>query len=101
MSSSRRSNFLTATLILALLVMGYLWYSYVQSRPPSAVTSVGPASEVGQEFLVLLKTLETLKLDLSFFSAPAFQSLKTGGALPPLPQETASRGRSNPFAPLK
>ncbi len=94
-----RNNILTMIFILIVLGLGYMWYSYLKSRPSSSLRSVSSALPAeGKEFLALLKTLESLKLDLSFFQDPAFQSLKE--VQEPLPAPS-SRGRLNPFLPIK
>ena len=94
-----RTNILTTVFILIVLALGYIWYSYLKSRPTVLVRSVSsalPAEE--KEFLTLLKTLESIKLDTSLFQDSVFQNLKEGATLPETP---AARGRLSPFLPIK
>ena len=94
-----RTNILTTIFILIILVLGYIWYSYLRSRPTTLVRSVSSALPAqGKEFLTLLKTLESIKLDTSLLQDAAFQNLKEGAVLPEPP---SARGRLNPFLPIK
>jgi hypothetical protein len=92
-----RSNIFTGILIIVLIALAYLWYSYLQNRPDASVSSVTPnVSEESRQLLVLLQVLEDTKIDISLFQNPLFSNLKEGISLPDFPP----RGRVNPFRPL-
>ncbi|MDP3784950.1 MAG: hypothetical protein Q8R12_02635 [bacterium] len=94
-----RTNILTTIFILIILILGYVWYSYIRSRPATLVRSVSSTLPVhGKEFLTLLKTLESIKLDTSLLQEATFQNLKEG---PSLPETPSARGRLNPFLPIR
>ena len=101
-SRSFRDNILTIILILALLGIGYVWYSYLGSRPTGdglVGSSIPPTqSEETTQFLALLSILEKTNIDTAFFSDPLFKSLGEKVELPPIP---SVMGRPNPFAPFR
>lgn len=65
-----------------------------QSAPTQASTSGAP---VGQDFLTLLLSVQSIRLDDSIFKSKAFESLQDFNR--PIPPDT-NPGRPNPFAPL-
>lgn len=98
---SFRNNALAIIFVLILIVIGYIWYSYFQSKPGALVEGSGASlagTEGSSEFLALLAILEKLTIDTSFFEDPLFRGLGEKTELPPLPSLI---GRANPFAPLK
>ena len=60
-------------------------------------TNVRGEASVVREFLLLLETLNNLRLDTAIFSDRVFKSLRDESVA--LPHEPS--GRKNPFAPLK
>ena len=97
-----KQTVLVLILILALAVVGYVWYAYFQSAPE---TVTEPAITHGSKTLLdrvgALRRLKNLRLDTSVFQDPLFQTLETA----PASQELVSggegeRGRINPFTPF-
>ena len=100
-SRSSRDNILAVIFVVILIVLGYIWYSYFQSKSGPLVKGNNiPAAggEGSSEFLALLAILEKLTIDTSFFEDPLFRGLGEKTELPPLPSLI---GRANPFEPLK
>ena len=96
-----RDNALAIIFFLILVAVGYIWYSYFQSKPGALVEGEsGRAARVegSSKFLALLAILEKLTIDASFFEDPLFRGLGEKTELPPLPPLI---GRQNPFAPRK
>jgi hypothetical protein len=77
------------------LLLGTLYFWWGSGDEPLLTTSQEP-SPVSQELLLTLTNLQTIKLDASIFSDPAFQSLSDYGVV--IPRQNV--GRRNPFAPL-
>ena len=105
--ATRRSNILTAVLIIVFLLIAYVWYSYYQSKPASQVRSVSGVSDkvASKELLALLNILQAAKIDLSFFQDPLFLGLEEPPALPPVSTPAGGggispSGRANPFLPF-
>ncbi|MBI2175217.1 MAG: hypothetical protein HYU35_00585 [Parcubacteria group bacterium] len=99
MKGSRKQNILVGALVLAILGLGVYWYLGRTGTPDVAVQSVGVNQTAPQDqFVALLASLSSLKLDTSFFQDPVFDRLVDFGARVSLP---SSRGRRNPFAPLQ
>lgn len=100
-----RTNVLSAILIIVLFATAYVWYSYIRSGSESAVapavsgTAAAP-NLASNEFLALLKKLETINIDASFFENPLFQKLQKTISLEDIgiPQP---KGQRNPFLPLR
>lgn len=93
-------SFFSIVLIAALLLgVTFFWFRYLASRPASPVTRVSEGAEVvgPQTLLSLLRSLEGLTLDVSFFDDPVFRSLQDFTPDIPIP---AVKGKANPFAPL-
>lgn len=92
------------TIIIAVVaVVLVIVYFYFQGSP-SNVSSSGSllsgaavsGSDVGSSELALLNQIQSLRIDTSVFSDPAFQSLQDYSVAIP----TENVGRPNPFAPL-
>ncbi len=111
--SPKIKNILIFTSIGLLLFLTYTYFikgnndSTVQGLTTSApVTPITPASGVGAvaspavagDFLSLLLSVKSIKLNVSIFSDPAFQSLQDSSILL-VPDGT--EGRLNPFAPFE
>lgn len=100
MKGSRKQNILVGMLVLAILGLGVYWYVGRTSTPDVAVQGVGVGGKQAasqDQFVTLLASLSSLKLDTSFFQDPVFDRLVNFGGQVSLP---SSRGRRNPFAPL-
>lgn len=100
-SRSFRDNVIMIIFVAVLLAIGYIWYSYFQSRPRVLVEGDAipvAGTQESSEFLALLAILEKLTIDTSFFEDPLFRQLGEKTELPPLPSLI---GRANPFEPLK
>lgn len=88
-------------LLVLILGLGFFAYSYLshtndaQDAVPLSDSSVLPQT-VGQDFIVLLNTLHSIKLDSTLFASPSFTSLHDSSVVVPLEPV----GRRNPFAPL-
>ncbi len=98
---SFRDNILTVLFVVILVAIGYMWYSYLSSRPQKLVGSSLETAAKMQEssrFLALLSVLEKLTIDDSFFEDPLFRGLGEKVELPPLPSVI---GRPNPFEATK
>lgn len=90
---NNKSIIIVAVLCLAGL---FVYFQYFTGAAPAPLTSAAPAPG-GANLLTALGNLQTVKLDNSLFSDPAFQSLADfGTTIPPQPI-----GRLNPFAPLQ
>lgn len=104
-------NIIILAVVIALGFAGYKMF-FVQKTPvgngglattsgvgATGTTSVAtPASgSVGQDFLSLLLSVQSIKLDDSIFKSKAFESLQDFNR--PIPPDT-NPGRPNPFAPL-
>lgn len=87
--------------VVVLLAVGFFVYSsFFKPDATSTLTAadVNPAqTAVEQELIALLLELRSIRLDLSLFDDPAFQSLSD------FSQELVSEpvGRPNPFLPLQ
>lgn len=99
MKKLNRQNIFIIVAILILIVTGYIWYRYLQSRPSELVSRGGEENIVpeARELLVLLKTLEKVEIDTAFFEDRVYKSLLD---LTPDISVPAIKGRTNPFAPL-
>jgi hypothetical protein len=83
---------------IVVVFLGLVIYLNFFAGGPSGelLSSTEQASPVSQELLVVLSSLNTIRLDDSIFRDPAFQSLTNFGV--ELPPENV--GRRNPFLPL-
>lgn len=96
MSSRTKKIIIVATLIIVLFFL----YSYLSHKNDNAdellADSSGLDSNIGNEFIALLAKIKAIKLDESFFTSAAFESLKDSRVtIDPQPA-----GRMNPFAPI-
>lgn len=93
------SKYKTIILVCVLVIVAFFAYSYFftgTSQPILSSSAPSANIAVDQNLITLLSTLNSIKLDPSIFSDPAFQSLQDfSQALVPQPV-----GRQNPFAPL-
>ena len=101
MSNNLRSTISIVLIAAALFGSAFIWYRFFTASPPAPV--VGLASngnaEVGSKsLLLLLESLESLKLDLGVLDAPLYKSLQDFTPNILLPE---TKGRTNPFAPLR
>lgn len=93
-------NIITLVIIIGIIIGGVWWYrtKYMpnDSDSGSSTMAVANASKVGQKTLALLNQLNTLNLDASIFTDPAYTGLQDYSVS--IPEQNA--GRLNPFAPL-
>ena len=101
-------NIIIFAVIAVALVLVYIFFipkasntASLISSPANSTTTPGVASgdtgAVAQDFLTLLLSVNSIKLDDSIFSDPAFSNLHDSSiTLTP----DATVGRPNPFAPL-
>lgn len=86
----------------AVAVFGILYYAFFftsSSSPAPSLTSSSDAASVpmSQKLVVMLTSLNTIRLNNAVFQDPVFQSLADFGVV--IPQQSV--GRRNPFAPLQ
>lgn len=95
---SKKSLFIPILVILlAILIVGYVYFSRGRDNDSLLQTRVKTADEViGKDLLLSLLKLKTLKLDDSLFRDPVFLSLQDW-TIELVPQPV---GRNNPFLPL-
>jgi hypothetical protein len=94
--SSTKST-ITILVVIALAGLGYFWWSG-NNTPSSSSISGTDASQaaVGVQVLNLLNQIQSLNIDTSLFSDPAFRTLVDYSVtIPPV-----NVGRPNPFAPI-
>lgn len=83
--------------VLALVLAGYIYFTYFSGSGAPALSSTSETSPVTTDLLMTLQSIHTIKLDNAIFSNPAFISLSDFGVT--IPPEAV--GRRNPFAPLQ
>jgi len=92
-------NILLSVVIIAVAAVLYTVFIGKDGIDTSLLTSSRPseaAAIVGEDLLVLLRTLRSIDLNEEFFNDPVFRSLEDfGQELVPEPI-----GRNNPFAPI-
>ena len=82
--------------IVAVLILGYVYFAYFSGSSTPALTSTDASNTaLSQSLLLTLQNLQTIKLDNSIFSNPAFISLTDFGVT--IPPQTV--GNPNPFLP--
>jgi len=82
--------------IVAVVILGYVYFAYFSGSSTPALTSTDTANTaLSQSLLVTLQNLQTIKLDNSIFSDPAFISLTDFGVT--IPPQTV--GNPDPFLP--
>lgn len=82
-------------ILTVFIVLGFLFYSWSGSSS-APLTSSDSSNQMGQELLITLAGLNTIRLDGSIFTDPVFASLTDFGVI--IPPEPA--GRRNPFLPV-
>lgn len=87
-----KQTILIGILIITLIALGALWYSYVSHRSGGDTDNSAVGSDTGA-----YQRVKDLKLDVALFADPVFRELKQETIPPPL---TESIGRSNPFLPF-
>ncbi|MGC9602468.1 MAG: hypothetical protein ABSE76_01875 [Minisyncoccia bacterium] len=90
-----KQNKITIGGIIAVLLLGYIYIVYFSGSSTPALTSTDTDTALSQNLLVTLQNLQTIKLDNSIFSDPAFISLTDFGVTIP-PQAV---GNPDPFLP--
>ena len=99
--SQKIKNIIIGTTLLVVIVAGYSFFFKKNDNRNLLVsetaTNVRGEASVVREFLLLLETLNNLRLDTAIFSDRVFKSLRDESVA--LPHEPS--GRKNPFAPLK
>ena len=93
--SSSKST-ISILVIVALAGLGYFWWSGNSTPASSSITSSDSQAAVGVQVLNLLNQIQSLSIDTSLFTDPAYKTLVDYSVMiPPVPV-----GRSNPFAPI-
>ncbi|MSR71586.1 MAG: hypothetical protein EXS50_02905 [Candidatus Taylorbacteria bacterium] len=85
-------------IIIAILVVGYLLYTYVfKEEEPLTTTSTSSTAQIfGQDLVSELNHLNSLsKIDTSIFTDPAFTNLQDIS----VEVEPRQVGKQNPFSP--
>ena len=104
-------NILIGVLMLGVLIVAY--FMFIKKAPTDAtltsssgITTTDQNTDsstsglgIGQDFISLLLSVKSIKLNDSIFSDPAFLSLKDSSILLMLVDD-GSLGRPNPFAPI-
>ena len=103
-------NIIIFIVIGAVLVLVYIFFirkspddaaalisSSSSSVAPSSVAK-GDNSLITQDFLTLLLSVKSIKLDDTIFSDPAFTNLDSSHSI--MLTQDGTEGRPNPFAPL-
>jgi len=85
-----------AAIVVAGIAYTYFFKGSEEEPLLSSELSSAAALEVGADVLALLRDLQSIQLDESIWSDPAFRGLQDFGR--PLIEEPV--GRSNPFAPV-
>lgn len=101
MSGNLRSTISILLIIAALFGSAFLWYRFFTATPPAPVigaSSVNGAAVGSQSLLVILESLEGLKLDLGVLDNNLYKGLRDFTPNISLPE---TKGRVNPFAPLE
>ncbi len=103
---NRHHKFLIWILVLALIVVAYLYFSKSMKSEASEDSSLNSSlgdissedSQIAQDtaFLSTLSSLMSIKIDTSIFKNKSFLSLKDNS----VKLDTPVAGRTNPFAPL-
>jgi hypothetical protein len=87
---------LIITLVVVALLAGGGWYWYQNYYTPPVV--VAPPADLGGPTLELVERLRSVRIDTSLFSDPIFLQLAPA---PALILENFTKGRTNPFAPIR
>jgi hypothetical protein len=101
-------NIIIFLVIIVVLILGYIYLFRGEEDPNLIVTSTAEGTVTtlpdgtivplpGADFLTLLLSLKTIRLENSIFSDPAFISLQDSSIV--LVQDV-TEGRPNPFAPI-
>lgn len=91
-----KKTLIYGSILAVLLVVAYFVLFAGGEGDIVTVASQDPTSAVSEELIKTLTSLNTIKLDESLFSDPAFVSLSDFGVI--IPEQPI--GRRNPFAPL-
>ncbi|OGZ32665.1 MAG: hypothetical protein A3H02_01200 [Candidatus Niyogibacteria bacterium RIFCSPLOWO2_12_FULL_41_13] len=101
----KKENILIIVLVGAILITTFVWFRYFQNQSKPAIIATMQNEEenkaifpAGKEFIALLKTLETIKLDADFLNDPIYKKLRDLTPEIILPE---TKGRNNPFAPYQ
>lgn len=101
MNPAKQSSKKSIIVIVVIVIIAAIVYFYYEGSagPDSSALSLeagGNADVVGAQVLGLLNQIQSLKIDRSFFTDPAYQTLRDYSvAIPP-----QNVGRPNPFAPI-
>lgn len=105
--NSNIKNIILFALIALLAVASYLFFTRDKGEEanltstlgesPSGVTLPSTDSSMNQDFLSVLLSVKSIRLDVSIFSDPVFLGLRDSSILL---VPTLDEGRPNPFAPL-
>ncbi|MBI2109172.1 MAG: hypothetical protein HYT93_03270 [Parcubacteria group bacterium] len=98
--SQKNKNIILGVVLLVVIFMAYSFFFKKDSNesPLIAESTLSQNKESGvvEEFLVLLRTLNNLKLDAELFNDEVYRSLRDES----VELVGQPRGRVNPFAPL-
>ncbi|MDE2041121.1 MAG: hypothetical protein KGI59_01905 [Patescibacteria group bacterium] len=85
-------------IILAVVAIGAVAYFYYQgtAAPASATLDQSPANDVSAQVIALLQQIQSLHIDTTLFSDPAYATLRDYS----VPIQSENVGRVNPFAPV-
>lgn len=93
---SSKKSWIIVIIIIAIAAGAYFYFQG-GSAPEDDLLSVSPSSVlVGANVLSLLNQIQSIRIDTSVFSSPAYQSLVDYTV--PIP--TLNVGRPDPFAPI-
>lgn len=99
----KKENILIIILVGAILITAFVWFRYFQNQGGPEIIAVTQNNEedkailaTDKEFIALLKTLETIKLEADFLDDPIYKKLRDLTPLIILPE---TKGRDNPFTP--
>ncbi len=111
--ASKIKNIIIFTVIAAILILAYIFFikpapeqqNLVSSSTSSTTTdttstdtsTLDQNSAIAQNFLSVLLSVKSIKLDDTIFSDPAFVNLHDSSILLTAPGD---EGRTNPFAPI-
>ncbi len=81
---------------VALLLVIYIYFSYFSGGSSATLTASDSGSPLSSDILITLQSVNSIKLDNSIFTDPAFVSLSDFGVTIP----AQNVGRRNPFLPV-
>jgi hypothetical protein len=96
-------NIKVIMVVIALIVIGYIGFTYITEDAPAnpdiglSAEAVGENSEIGRRLIATLDTISAINLDRSLLTSTIFTSLQDlSTEITPQPV-----GRDNPFSPTR